>query len=126
MLLAGLAGAALFGGLATLFGGTAATIITASIVGGVLCAVVSGIINRQQLKDTAKNVKEELKKQANNSNNVMKLEALDDEDETVELKIRANRSTNVVRLENRDAETVIEIRGDGIADDVRTGDSIYV
>ena len=101
MLLAGLAGTLLFGGLATLFGGTAATVITASIIGGVLCAVVSGLITRSQLDELAKNVKEELKN-------------------------KANRSTNVVRLENRDAETVVEVRGDGIADDVRTGDLIYV
>ncbi|MBQ8691907.1 MAG: hypothetical protein IJ520_02040 [Synergistaceae bacterium] len=106
-----------------MFGGTAATVITASIIGGVLCAVVSGLITRSQLDELAKNVKEELKNKANRSTNVVKLDALDD---FTELKIRANRSTNVVRLENRDAETVVEVRGDGIADDVRTGDLIYV
>lgn len=104
MFLAGLVGATIFGGLATLFGGTAATIITASIVGGVLCAVVSGILTKDDIKGIAE------------SNNIKG-----------ELKIRANRSTNVVRLENLDAETELEIKApDGIADDVRTGDSIYV
>ena len=108
MLLAGLAGTLLFGGLATLFGGTAATVITASIIGGVLCAVVSGIITKQDIEDFAEKAK-------TNNPNIKGL-----------LQIRANRSTNVVKLDNLEGDTVMEMQGDDIADDVCTGDYIYV
>ena len=104
MFLAGLAGAAIFGGLATLFGATTATVITVSLIGGILCAVVSGILTKDDIENIAKS---------------HDLDGL--------LEIEAARTTNRVKLTDLRKQIKLQIDApDGIADDVHTGDFIYV